>query len=176
MAENSNLKTPAGAPASGQVDLGTLLTILEDLEGQMSELYSWLAGLFEEDTASAKFFISMACDEAGHRDLVRFERQLVLKNRGAFAAVDIDASVLRGLVAVVVDFRESSPNPSLEQALDFLQDIENDAAENHYRTAIAESNPKMAKLINSLAKQDEHHAAKLAAFARLRGFGRANGG
>ena len=50
-----------------------------------------------------------------------------------------------------------------------MLELENDAAETHYRSAISDSSPTLGKFITSLAKADEHHAETLHRFAQKRG-------
>jgi len=142
----------------------------------MAELYTWLAGTLAIDPEVSGFFADMARDELRHRDLVAFQRQLVTRSRGAFGTVNADTVAMKDVVARVKAFQRDTPEPTLHQALVFVLELENDAAETHYRTAIAEANPQMAKFITSLAKADEHHAETLHEFARKSGvFSRESG-
>ena len=155
--------------AEAPTDIAVLLDVLENVEAAMAELYTWLARALVQDPEAAGFFADMGRDELRHRDLVQFQRQLVTKSRGAFGSVKADTAAMKTVVERVRAFQRDTPNPSLHQALVFVLELENNAAETHYRTAISESSPTMARFINSLAKADEHHAETLHQFARKRG-------
>ncbi len=150
-------------------EISTLLDVLENVETTMAELYTWLGRALVVDPEAARFFAEMARDELRHRDLVRFQRALVMKSRRAFAPVTVDATAVTEVIDRVRAFRRDHPEPVLEQALAFVIELEGDAAETHYRTAIADSEPSMAKLMTRLGKADEHHAETVRAFARARG-------
>jgi rubrerythrin len=50
-------------------------------------------------------------------------------------------------------------------ALKFAIQLENSAAEIHYRTATVQSNHDIAKLVKALTKDDKAHSEKLRSFA-----------
>jgi len=146
------------------------LNLLEEVEGEMAALYDWLARTFATaDAQVTAFFAKMARDELHHRDLVRFQNQLVSKSRHSFPPVPIDVNGIAAHVKRVRKLRDNYPPASVGLALALALELEESPVESHYRHAIAQASPGLARLIASLNKADEHHADHLRQFMQQRG-------
>ncbi len=150
------------------MDLRLVLDLLAEVELAMARLYEWLATVIE-DAEAKELFAQLAREEYGHRDLVAFQQQLVNKSRAVFPPVAVGAPVLREAISAAAVFRQNHPRPTLTQAIGFALRAEGGAAEQHYRTAIVEASPSLAKLVNALGRADDEHGARLRSFAERRG-------
>lgn len=152
-----------------------VLAILERIEEEAGKLYAWFSQVFADDTEANELFERLSQEEARHRDLVRFQRQLARRggasqssNENGDEGTNEESKDLPVVLRAIIDFRTQNPFPTLREAVQFAMGLENSPAEAKYRTAIADTNPNMAKLINSLNNGDNHHAEVLFGFAKRR--------
>lgn len=148
------------------VNISQVLTLLVDVEVAMAELYAWYAHLFCDNPAAVSFFTRLEQDEYSHRDQVRFQVNLVSKNRSLYADVDIGLQELRAAIAAVEAHRSGPPPTSLSEAVAFALTMERSAVEQHYRTATVQANPEMAQFLKALTSGDRFHVDAIETFAR----------
>ena len=154
--------------APGQMDTEHLLAMLERVEEESGKLYDWFSQVFADDEEANALFARLGQEEARHRDLVRFQRQLTRRG-GSGQSLDEDVEDLPVVLRTITSFRVQNPFPTLREAVQFAMGLEDSPAESKYRTAIAQTSPNMAKLISSLNKGDDRHAEALFGFAKQRG-------
>jgi len=142
-----------------------ILEPLESLEYYLSLLYRNYANLFVEDKKASELFKSLSRDELNHRDIVRRQRALVIQNYNMFGDVDIDIENLKKLIDTVKKLVDANQVITLEQAVRLAIKIENSAEEQHFRYAIAQSNPNLKELVQILAESDKKHVLELENFA-----------
>ncbi len=146
-----------------------VLDPLEKLETKISELYEWFSRLYADDAEAASLFYRISIDEAAHANLVRYEKRLAVQNSKIFGEVSIDPAVVSTTLEMVTSVLSAAP-PSLEQAVKISLDIENSAAEAHYRSAIALATPDLYRLLKSLGGFDSRHIEVFEKFAAGRGY------
>ena len=151
------------------MDIQSLFRHLSEFEAGIAELYEWFSQLFADDREVEFTFCRLATEERGHVDLIEYQRRLVRKNPAAFAGVTVDFQEIVELAGKIRALRAAQHPPTLDEAVRFAFELEGSAAEYHYRTAMRESNPDTARLLDSLGKADRLHLAGLREFAERRG-------
>jgi len=149
--------------------LATVLKHLEVLETKVSEVYNRFGKLFQDDDEASKFFNEMSKDELSHRDLVAFQSRLVRKSPLLFEDVDIDMDEIFALLSRIDEILKQELKPALEEAINISLEIENNAAEFHFREIMKISNRDIAKMIRNLGKSDKAHRKQITDFANKRG-------
>ena len=144
--------------------LSLLLKKTAELEEAVARLYGWYAQLFEHVPGAGDFFTSMEREELGHRNKVEFQKRIVDQSPGEFADSKEDATDIQAAIAMI-DQHIQEGVFEIADALEFAVRLETDAAEIHYRTAMTQSNPDIARLVEALTKDDKGHSDKLRSFA-----------
>jgi rubrerythrin/DnaJ-domain-containing protein 1 len=147
------------------------LETLERLETGIAYLYEWYSKLFskEEDGGSALFY-RLSIEESVHANIVSFQRRIVSQNLKMFGEVSLDFAGINDVFSKIESARNLDPPPSLERALEAALEIENSAAECHYKNAIAMTIPDVVPLLKSLGSFDASHSKVVEGFARKLGF------
>ncbi|MCP4603174.1 MAG: hypothetical protein GY847_22115 [Proteobacteria bacterium] len=143
----------------------TVLNYLRKLEQAAADLYGWYAEIFDDIPEARDFFYDMKKQEIQHRDMIDFERRLIVGNSLEFRDVSIDKAHIRATIDVIEE-HISEGIFEIREALDFAVMLEETAAETHYKTSIVQSNPSLAKLIKTLTDSDKGHIDRLKAFAK----------
>ncbi len=152
------------------MNLQNLFRLLEDLEGQMAALYKLYSEAFATDEEASKVFYKLSLDEKSHVSVVQYEKRLFKQNPRLFADVELEMDALRAECERVRDLRSARKAPKLEEAVRTALELEAGAAERHYRLAMREANPDVARVLNSLGTADKQHGETLQSFAVKRGF------
>jgi rubrerythrin len=150
------------------MDILKFLKEVEELEGRLAEAY----GRFSRDLDNAEvsdMFRKLSQDEESHRDIVVFEKKMVMRNRGEFKDVEVDVSGLPEMLAVIDGVMKSAESLSSDDAIKFAVNCEKSAAEIHFKKAITIANPQIAGLMKSLGQKDKDHFSFLSKIARDRG-------
>ncbi len=136
----------------------TVLRLLEDLEDSISMLYQRFSDDYAIDEATSFFFYKLSLDEIAHRDLVRYQLKLLRNARpDAYNDVDIDINIIRELIDNIEKKLNSDEKYPINRAVDIALEIESNAAEHHYKGAMKQAMPEMARLLDSLGKADKEH-------------------
>ncbi len=144
--------------------ISLILKRTAELEAAAARLYDWYAQIFEDIRDANAFFLGMKHEELGHLRNVEFQKRIVDRSPQAFKDHPMDDSDIK--VAInMIDQHISEGVFEIMDALKFAINLENNAAEIHYRTAMAQSNKDIAKLVTALTKDDKGHAEKLRSFA-----------
>jgi len=146
-----------------------VLDLLEKLETKISELYEWFSRTYAYDAGATSLFYRISIDEIAHANLVRYEKKLAVQNSEIFSEIHLDVVVVSTTLEKVISVLSGTP-PSLEQAVKISLDIENSAAEAHYRNAIAKATPEISRLLKSLGGFDSRHIEVFSKFAESRGY------
>jgi len=147
-----------------------ILRSLESLEETMAECYDCLRLLHGGDPEVAAFFARMRDEEISHRDIVRFEQRVMFRSPDNYLDLeDYDQEALEGTQRRVEDLIVGAAGLTLNEALRSSVALEREATEQHYRSTIGRASPSLGTLVNSLGSGEEHHAARLWAFAQRRG-------
>jgi rubrerythrin len=146
-----------------------LLTQLEKVETQLSELYKRFSEIFQNDAAASILFSQMSADETAHADLVRFERRIVRADPSHFNEVDADIGKMEEISSRVNLLLKSEEGLKVERAIETAIELESNVAEQHYIRAITLSNPEVTRMLNSLTSFDCRHFMALEDFAKTRG-------
>jgi len=150
------------------MDILKFLNMSESLEGKLAEVYD----RFGKDFAPAEvseMFRKLGQDEESHREIVKFEKKLVLRNRGEFKEISIDVSGLSEMLAKIDEIMKADQPITPDQAIIFAIDCEKSAAELHFKKAITVSNPNIAGLMKNLGLKDKDHFSFLINVAKERG-------
>lgn len=142
---------------------------LKQMEEAFSDLYDRYTRIFAEDKEAAGVFLNLSKEEKGHVALLDYEKNLARKNPSVFADVAIDLEEVEAILARVRTL-QTAASPTLEAAVKGAIEFESSAAQYHYRNAIKQANPSIAKLLDSLGKADKEHVGKLLDFAKARGY------
>jgi rubrerythrin len=141
-------------------DIYTVLRHLEELEHSISRLYERFSRDFSNDREASFFFYRLSLDEIAHRDLVKYQLKLVKKSKpDEFAEVDIDIEEIKELTDNIKKEYLSKDELSIEKAVELALKIESNAAEHHYRQAMKQARPELARLLDSLGRSDKEHLA-----------------
>jgi rubrerythrin len=138
---------------------------LTELERSLAELYGAWAEAYEGDREAAFVFFKMSSEEKGHAALIDYARRFVQKDPKLGGDVDIDLSLVQGMINKVRVLRENGAPPSVEKALEIALELESSAAESHYKSALKQVNPEMERLLRCLGGEDQAHLGRLKEFA-----------
>ena len=159
------------APGLGgpHVDIQQILRPLQQFEEKRGELYAWIAETRVADQEVAAVFHRLALDERSHAGQVEYQRRLARQNPNHFAQVELDlAEVFAGL-DVVHQARQAGQAMTVAKAVRLALELESSAADYHFRKAIAQLNPDVARLMDSLGRADREHVERLLELAQRRG-------
>ena len=101
------------------------------------------------DSEASGCFFELSIEEKSHADLLDYQLRLIRKSSVMFDDVEFDMESVNLLIAKIDSQIYSKEPDSLESALKFGMELENNALEYHHRTLIAESNPEVGDLINT---------------------------
>lgn len=141
---------------------------LAEFEKLMGDLYSWLSACFSTDQEASAVFAMLATEEASHAGLVEYQRRLVRQCPKEFGEIDLDLGDLFTTRAQVEQLRAQQPPPTVEEALAFAFQLENTAAEYHFRHVLRQANPAIGQLLESLGKADKQHLGRIMDLAARR--------
>lgn len=142
---------------------------LEKLEDRIARLYEWFSENLKDDAEASAFFYRMSIDESAHANLVRYQRRVVSKNMKLFGDVDLDLGGIQKEIARIEAIL-AGPPPLVEEAVRISLDIENNAAETHYRNTVEKASSSIATLLTSLSAFDCKHCEVVEEFAAKRGY------
>lgn len=143
----------------------TVLNTLEKLETTMRDLYTWLAGHFEEEPDLKTLFRRMSREEETHAATVRYQRRVVQQNPDSFDDVSVNLGEIEEMIAMVSSYIEQQPDLSPRQAVRLALELESFDEERLYRHVILDSFPEMGPLIQILTAHDEEHVELIREFA-----------
>ena len=143
----------------------TVLSAIEKIESSVAKLYEWFSEVLAPDEEASGFFFRLAMQERSHANMVSFSKNLVRRSPSDFAAIDFDMALVDDLMDTILQFRVNNPHPSLADALDFAMSVESHGAEGIHRSMVIQSNPEIAKMVNSLANADKEHFKLLQGYA-----------
>lgn len=142
-----------------------VLKALRELEELAAQLYEKFSEYFKEEKEVSFFFYKMHLDEISHKDLINYQLRLIQKSsKDSFKEVDIDISTIISLSERIREVLEADNILELEEAIKIAIEIESSAAEKHYRQAMKEANPDIARLLESLGTEDKVHLTRLQEF------------
>lgn len=147
------------------MEIRSALNAIENVELALAKLYEWFSTHFASDPEASGFFFRMAMQERNHANIVAYSKTLARRTPLEFGPVDFDAGVVDDFLSKVDLFRELNPSPTILEAVEFSQVLEDHAAEGIHGSLICSSNPEIAPMIKSLAKADDQHKKDLEAFA-----------
>ncbi len=151
------------------MEIQALLRPLEELEKGMQALYEWLAETYAADREAARVFFRLAMDEKRHAAMVEHLRRLARQNPCLFPAIDASLDEVARCLAACRALRGNGSPPSLQLAIQAAVNLENAAAESHYRQAVGAAVPEVAQLLQALGEADRLHGAALTRLAAARG-------
>ncbi len=143
------------------MDVVRFLNWLDEIELRMEQIYSWLAGVFQEDPELSGLFSRMSREESGHSINVKFAIRMVMGNRREFPEIDLDPEQLKAVIAGLDAFKANNPSPSLKQALQFAISAEADESKIALTRTIAQSHPKLAGVLKDINRYDRTHLETL---------------
>jgi diguanylate cyclase (GGDEF)-like protein/PAS domain S-box-containing protein len=100
------------------------LRILGDIETSKGQLYDWFSESFAAETELSQLFGRLALDQVAHRNVIQYQTRIVMRNPRIFRQLKIDFQELNGICAAIESFRQSCPNPTLDEALQATLDFE----------------------------------------------------
>ena len=155
------------------MDILKALDRLEKFETATGRLYKRLSERFHEDNEASTVFFRLFIEEEMHANIVSYQRRLVMQNMKMLGNVeleDVELEELTKAMEKVDSFGTAGPGPSLEETLRFALELEGDAVECHYKTALSGAKPELLPFFRSLGSFDAMHLHEFARFARKRGF------
>jgi hypothetical protein len=152
------------------VDIQVLLKTLEGFESAVAKYYRCLAEGYASDREAAFLFYKMHLEEKAHASLVRYEKRLIRNAPDLFGPATADLTELENVTAYVNALMGRATLQPLDEAVRSAAEIENSASEYHYRTAIVEAYPNVARLLRGLGTADREHVGALWEFGIKRGF------
>ena len=152
------------------MDCFRALKLVESVEQMMADLYESFSRTYASDEEAAALFYRIGRDEISHRNLAQFQQRLARKDPKNFGEVNLDFELFNAAIEKVQAFLQKEPAATLEEAVRFGIDFEDQAAERLYRTVIVEANPAVKDLVANLGKQSEVHRQHIVDFAVRRGF------
>jgi hypothetical protein len=94
---------------------------------------------------------------------------MVQKNHGLSADVECDLNVVTETIERVRALRDSIGTIGAADAIRETLAIETGAAESHYRNALKQASPDLARLLDSLGGEDRLHVRRMENLAASRG-------
>jgi hypothetical protein len=152
------------------MDIQVLLKMLESFESAVAKHYRRLAEGYASDRDASFLFYKMYLEEKAHASLVRYERRLIRNAPDLFGPATADLTELENVTAYVNALMDRANLQPLDEAVRSAAEIENSASEYHYRTAIVEAYPAVARLLRGLGTADREHVGALWEFGVQRGF------
>jgi rubrerythrin len=143
--------------------------LLEKFELKMAELYRVYSELYAMDAQAAALFYRMSLEEKNHVNVIAYQKRVVNQNPRLFGDVEMDVEEIQEEIARVEALAKVRVTPPVDEALRTALELENGAAERHFRLSAIQSNPEAAKHLMSLGTADKQHYEALKAFARGRG-------
>jgi rubrerythrin len=144
--------------------LSMVLKNAAELEESVAGLYDWYAQIFDDIPEANAFFLTMKREELDHLNKVEFQRRIVDQNPRVFKDLPLETGEIQATIKMI-EQHISEGVFEIMDALKFAIDLENSAAEIHYKTAMVQSNRDVAKLVTALTKDDKAHSEKLRNFA-----------
>jgi len=157
------------ARAIPSVSVSVALDYLEEVETKLAELYAWLEERFVFDEDAWKLFNHVRHIEWSHANVVRFQKRLVMRDRGKFSNIDIDLYGVKRALALIEDIRGQDPPPDLNEVIGYLVELDKFACDRCYRNAITQANPGLATLMNNVTSDDMKIGKLVREFAKKRG-------
>jgi rubrerythrin len=114
-------------------------------------------------------FGRLALDERSHAGQVEYQRRLARQNPNHFARVDLDLAEIESTLAAVTRARQTEEPIDVAGAVRLALELESSAADYHFRTALAQVNPDVARLLEKLGRADRAHVERLLDLAQRRG-------
>ena len=152
------------------MELSSALRILERLEEKMAELYTVFSQWYAHDVELSSMFYRMRQEEMGHRNVVRYERNLLSKCNNCEYSGDIVIAQIRNIMHFIDTCIVLPEPPPPKEAVLLALRIEADASENHVRKEMMSAHPEIGPLAIKLGRADELHIEKLREFARQRDY------
>ena len=149
--------------------IDVVLRKLGDLERSVADLYGWWAETLADDSEAASVFFRMAAEEKRHAGLVDYQKRIVQQDTTLSVDVEVDLDEIDAALAKVRGLRAAPGCPAAAEALREALLIERSVAESHYRNALTQANPAVARLLSALGGEDKVHVARLEELARRRG-------
>ena len=143
--------------------------LLEKFESKMADLYRVYSEHYATDAEASALFFRMSLEEKNHMNVISYQKRVVNQNPKLFGEVELDAEGIQEEIAVVEALAKVRVTPPVDEALRTALELENGAAERHFRLAAIQANPEAAKHLMSLGTADKQHYDTLKAFARKRG-------
>ena len=143
--------------------------LLEKFEAKMADLYRVYSELYATDVEAASLFYRLSLEEKNHVNVISYQKRVVSQNPKLFGEVELDAEAIQEEIAAVEALAKVRVTPPVDEALRTALELENGAAERHFRLAAIQSNPDAAKHLMSLGTVDKRHFEALKAFAKRRG-------
>lgn len=134
----------------------SVLKKIEELEGSLAELYSWLSMLFSGNQEISSFFFNLSLEEKQHMDIAAYQVRVVRRNPLLFDKIEVDMKIIEDYLGKIERFRHG-PAPTEEGALRLTMDLENSLCEKYYAIVMKQSNKELASVINSLASACKDH-------------------
>lgn len=146
------------------MELARIMKPLMELEYQMHRLYMWFADCFRNDSESRTLFKTMGREELQHRDVIQRQRELIINNFRDYKDVEADLEGIIQLTNLLRDIADQRKVITLKEALRVAIQIEQSAAEHHYRFLLARANPSLVELVKRLSDADKIHVQRLVSF------------
>lgn len=151
--------------------IDAVLRKLGDLERSVADLYGWWAETLADDSEVASAFFRMAVEEKRHASLVDYQKRMLQQDPTLSVDVDADLGEIDAALAKVRALRAAPGRPAAADALREALALERSVAESHYRNALTQANPAVARLLSALGGEDKAHVARLEELVRRRGPG-----
>ena len=139
------------------------------LEKELAALYGAWAERFSSDKEASQLFAKLSREEAGHASLIEYQQRIHQKNRQFEKDVQIESAAIETTIGEIRSLRTGAPPSSVAQAVSLALGMETSAAETHFKNALRQANEEVARLLNTLGKEDGAHLAALKEFATKRG-------
>ena len=151
---------------SKNMHISVVLGRIADLEAKSADLYSFYAEIFEDSEVAARIFLEMKREEEGHLNQVLFQKRIVDKNPSMYPEMMMDLTPINRLIDLIENHIQNGVFSVLE-ALDFAIELEQNAAEVHYRSFTEKRCAPLRKLTQFLKNSDKDHIGKLFALRSL---------
>ncbi|MBI5190315.1 MAG: hypothetical protein HZA22_06545 [Nitrospirae bacterium] len=132
------------------MDLNRLLTLLEEFEGKIAVLYENYAGRFSSDPDVSSVFRDLSTDELTHRDLIRYEKRVVMNDPKHFGNVEADFALVEKMISRVDAALDCCAETTPEDAIALAIEVESSALEGMYKVVPATAEPSFAKLFRAM--------------------------
>ncbi len=149
------MSTPS-VESRAATDIPIALKVIEDVQKRISAFYGRLALSFSDKEEIKAFFEGLSKEEFRLCNLARYQMKIVSKAPFLYSNSEIDLAFIEEGLKKMQQFEEG-PAPTLESALNIVEEIERTFGEHFFLSIMKQSNAELAYLVKCLSSFCAQH-------------------